>query len=82
LDGYIINKHDVQFWASENPSHTFANPMHPERVTVWSALWSIRTFCPMFIDGAVTCDVFVSMLSDELVPFQTSHQQCHTLLPL
>jgi hypothetical protein len=22
------------------------------------------------------------MLSDELVPFQTSHQQCHTLLPL
>jgi hypothetical protein len=65
LDGYI-NKQRIQFRALENPGFTFANPMLPEGITVWCAFSSIRTFGPIFINGAVTCDVYVSMLSDAL----------------
>jgi hypothetical protein len=68
MDGYI-NKYNVLFWASEDSRLTVANPLHPERFTGWCALSNVLMFGPVFIDGAVTFDVYVSFLSDEFVPF-------------
>jgi hypothetical protein len=48
---------------------TAANPLHPEGVTVRSALSSVGVFGPVFIDGTVTSDVCPTLLSDEFVPF-------------
>jgi hypothetical protein len=68
LDGYI-NKKNVQFWASENPRLIIANPLHPEKVTAWCALFSIGVFSPIFINGINTSNVYLSLLGDEFVPF-------------
>jgi hypothetical protein len=72
LDGYV-NKQNIQFWASENPWLTVANPLHPERVTVWCALLIVGIFGPLIIDGAVSSDVYLSLLSDEFFPFLMGH---------
>jgi hypothetical protein len=43
--------------------------MHPERAAVWCALSSVGIFGPVFINGTVTCDVYLCLLSDKSVPF-------------
>ena len=43
LNGYV-NKQNTRFWATQNPHITVANPLHPERVTVWCALSSVGIF--------------------------------------
>jgi hypothetical protein len=48
---------------------TAANPLHPEGVTVRNALSSVGVFGPAFIDGKINSDVYLSLLSDEFVPF-------------
>jgi hypothetical protein len=48
---------------------TAANPLQPEGVTVRSALSSVGVFGPVFIDGTITSGVYLSLLSDEFVPF-------------
>jgi hypothetical protein len=64
LNDYI-NKQNIQFWTLENPRHTVANPLHPQRVTVCCALSRTRIFSPVLINGTVTSDVYLSLLSDE-----------------
>ena len=39
LGGYL-NKQNCQILGSENPQVTEERPLHPEKVTVWYALWS------------------------------------------
>jgi hypothetical protein len=51
------------FWASEYPRLTVANTLHPERFTVWCALWSVGIFGLFFIDGAATSEECLSLLS-------------------
>jgi hypothetical protein len=67
LDGYVNNQ-NVRFWASGNSGRTVANRLHPERVTVWCALLSVGIFWPVFIDGVISSEVYLSLLSDDL-PF-------------
>jgi hypothetical protein len=43
--------------------------MYPERVAVWCALSSVGIFSAVFIDGTVTSDVYLSLLTDEFVLF-------------
>ena len=39
LGGYA-NKYNWHIWGSENPQVIKERPLHPEKVTVWCALWS------------------------------------------
>jgi hypothetical protein len=87
LDGYI-NKKNVRFATSENPRLAIASPLHLERVTIWCALSSAGIFGPVFIDGKVTCDVylcdgFISFLKGYGIPtnsalFQQDGARPHT----
>jgi hypothetical protein len=48
------------------PRLTVADPLSPERVTLWCALSSGGIFGAVFVDGTVTSGAYLSLLSDEL----------------
>ncbi|GFX47038.1 hypothetical protein TNCV_316611 [Trichonephila clavipes] len=39
LDGYV-NKQNCRIWSEANPQVYVETPLHPERLTVWCALWA------------------------------------------
>ncbi|GFX58479.1 tc3a_0 protein [Trichonephila clavipes] len=39
LNGYV-NKQNCRIWSEANPQVYFETPLHPEKLTVWCALWA------------------------------------------
>ncbi|GFU55089.1 putative DD41D transposase [Trichonephila clavipes] len=39
LNGYV-NKQNCRFWSEANPQVYVKTPLHPEKLTVWCALWA------------------------------------------
>ncbi|GFT78241.1 mariner Mos1 transposase [Trichonephila clavipes] len=39
LNGYVI-KQNYRIWSEANPKVYVETPLHPEKVTVWCALWT------------------------------------------
>ncbi|GFU95392.1 hypothetical protein TNCV_2554021 [Trichonephila clavipes] len=39
LNGYI-NKQNCSIWSEANPQVYVETPLHPEKLTVWCALWA------------------------------------------
>ncbi|GFX49829.1 hypothetical protein TNCV_3073821 [Trichonephila clavipes] len=38
LNGYV-NKENCRIWSAANPQVYVETPLHPEKLTVWCALW-------------------------------------------
>ncbi|GFX14147.1 putative DD41D transposase [Trichonephila clavipes] len=39
LNGYV-NKQNCRIWSEANPQEYVETPFHPEKLTVWCALWA------------------------------------------
>ncbi|GFX72189.1 hypothetical protein TNCV_1954651 [Trichonephila clavipes] len=39
LNGYV-NKQNCRIWSKANPQVYVETPLHPEKLTVWCALWA------------------------------------------
>ncbi|GFW36634.1 hypothetical protein TNCV_1956341 [Trichonephila clavipes] len=39
LNGYV-NKRNCRIWSEANPQGYVETPLHPEKLTVWCALWA------------------------------------------
>ncbi|GFV58525.1 hypothetical protein TNCV_4933101 [Trichonephila clavipes] len=39
LNGYV-NKQNCRIWSEANPQVYVETPLHPEKLTVWGALWA------------------------------------------
>ncbi|GFV83121.1 hypothetical protein TNCV_2802471 [Trichonephila clavipes] len=39
LNGYV-NKQNCRIWSEANPQVYVESPLHPEKLTVWCALWA------------------------------------------
>ncbi|GFW92455.1 hypothetical protein TNCV_517731 [Trichonephila clavipes] len=39
LNGYV-NKQNCRIWSEANPQVHVETPLHPEKLTVWCALWA------------------------------------------
>ncbi|GFV19241.1 hypothetical protein TNCV_1419281 [Trichonephila clavipes] len=71
LNGYV-NKQNCRIWSEANPQVYVETPLHPEKLTVWCALWAdlIAYFKPTKSKGAYARDYdgpqnFEPLLSDE-----------------
>ncbi|GFU61205.1 transposable element Tc3 transposase [Trichonephila clavipes] len=47
LNGYV-NKQNCRIWSEGNPQVYVETPLHPEKLTVWFALWAGGIICPYF----------------------------------
>ncbi|GFV94573.1 uncharacterized protein TNCV_3826401 [Trichonephila clavipes] len=47
LNGYV-NKQNCRIWSEANPQVYVETPLHPEKLTVWCALWAARIIGPYF----------------------------------
>ncbi|GFW24160.1 transposable element Tc3 transposase [Trichonephila clavipes] len=47
LNGYV-NKQNCRIWSEANPQVYVETPLHPEKLTVWCALWAGRIIGPYF----------------------------------
>ncbi|GFV73872.1 transposable element Tc3 transposase [Trichonephila clavipes] len=47
LNGYV-NKQNCHFWSEANPQVYVKTPLHPEKLTVWCALWAGGAIGPYF----------------------------------
>lgn len=64
-----VNRHNCRYWAAENPhwireTHT----QYPQKVNVWAGIIGNRVVGPKFFDGALTSDIYLEFLRDELIP--------------
>ncbi|GFT35889.1 hypothetical protein TNCV_2154481 [Trichonephila clavipes] len=47
LNGYV-NKQNCRIWSEANPQVYVETPLHPEKLTVWYALWAGGIIDPVF----------------------------------
>ncbi|GFX18184.1 transposable element Tc3 transposase [Trichonephila clavipes] len=47
LNGYV-NKQNCRIWSEANPHVYVETPLHPEKLTVWCALWAGGIIGPYF----------------------------------
>ncbi|GFS93309.1 uncharacterized protein TNCV_2697681 [Trichonephila clavipes] len=47
LNGYV-NKQNCRIWSEANPQVYVETPLHPEKLTVWCALWADGIIGPYF----------------------------------
>ena len=69
-----VNKQNCRIWANENPREYQEQRMHPQKVTVWCALWSKGIIGPYFFEdeagNTVTVDSqrYHAMIEDYFLP--------------
>ncbi|PSN38866.1 hypothetical protein C0J52_26669 [Blattella germanica] len=68
LDGGVVNKQNVRFWATENPQVLHEQHHHGPRITVWAAISSHGLIGPFFFEEIVNSKRYLSMLRNNFIP--------------
>ncbi|GFU88548.1 transposase [Trichonephila clavipes] len=93
LNGYV-NKQNCRIWSEANPQMYVETPLHPEKLTVWCALWAGGIIGPYFKNDeghnvTVNGDRYRAMITKFFIPelnnhdvqelwFQQDGATCHT----
>ncbi|GFX37144.1 transposable element Tc3 transposase [Trichonephila clavipes] len=93
LNGYV-NKQNCRIWSEDNPQVYVETPLHPEKLTVWCALWAGKIIGPYFKNNechnvTVNGDRYRAMITNFFIPelnnhdvqelwFQQDGATCHT----
>ncbi|GFX35946.1 uncharacterized protein TNCV_4214681 [Trichonephila clavipes] len=93
LNGYV-NKQNCRIWSEANPQVYVETPLHPEKLTVWCALWTGGIIGPYFKNDeghnvTVNGDRYRAMITNFFIPelnnhdlqelwFQQDGATCHT----
>ncbi|GFW36394.1 uncharacterized protein TNCV_3713121 [Trichonephila clavipes] len=78
LNGYV-NKQDCRIWSEANPQVYVETPLHPEKLTVWCALWAGGTIGPYFFKNdeghnvTVNGDRYRAMITNFFIPELNNH---------
>ncbi|GFY03686.1 transposable element Tc3 transposase [Trichonephila clavipes] len=78
LNGYV-NKQNCCIWSEANPQVHVETPLHPEKLTVWYALWAGRIIGPYFFKNdeghnvTVNGDWYRDMISNSFIPELNNH---------
>ncbi|GFY34411.1 putative DD41D transposase [Trichonephila clavipes] len=78
LNGYV-NKQNCRIWSEDNPQVYVETPLHPEKLTVWCALWAGGILGPYFFKNdeghnfTVNGDRYTAMITNFLNPELNNH---------
>ncbi|GFS81773.1 putative transposable element [Trichonephila clavipes] len=78
LNGYV-NKQNCRIWSEANPQVYVETPLHPEKLTVWCALWAGGIIGPYFVKNdeghsvTVNGDRYRAMITNFLIPELNNH---------
>ncbi|GFW89254.1 uncharacterized protein TNCV_4934221 [Trichonephila clavipes] len=72
LNGYV-NKQNCRIWSEANPQVYVETPLHPEKLTVWCALWAGGIIGPYFFKND---EGYNFTVNGAVVP--TRRAACHT----
>ncbi|GFT66837.1 transposable element Tc3 transposase [Trichonephila clavipes] len=77
-NGYV-NKQNCRIWSEANPQVYVETPLHPEKLTVWCALWAGGIIGPYFFKNdeghnvTVNGDRYRAMITNFLIPELNNH---------
>ncbi|GFU80119.1 putative transposable element [Trichonephila clavipes] len=76
LNGYV-NKQNCRIWSEANPQVYVETPLHPEKLTVWCALWAGGIIGPYFykndeghnvtVNASATIDLLKDTFGDRII---------------
>ncbi|GFT86807.1 uncharacterized protein TNCV_4163851 [Trichonephila clavipes] len=75
LNGYV-NKHNCRIWSEANPQVYVGTPLHPEKLTVWCALWTLVESFFKNDEGhnvTVNGDRYRAMITNFFIPELNNH---------
>ncbi|GFW90828.1 putative DD41D transposase [Trichonephila clavipes] len=78
LNGYV-NKQNCRIWSEANPQVYVETPFHPEKLTVWCALWADGIIGPYFFKNdeghnvTVNGDRYRAMITKFFIPELNNH---------
>ncbi|GFV94362.1 transposase [Trichonephila clavipes] len=77
LNGYV-NKQNCSIWSEANPQVYVETPLHPEKLTVWCALWAGGIIGPYFKNDegpnvTVNGDRYRAMITNFFIPELNNH---------
>ncbi|GFV54144.1 putative transposable element [Trichonephila clavipes] len=78
LNGYV-NKQNCHIWSEANPQVYVETPLHPEKLTVWGALWAGGIIGPYFFKNneghnvPVNGDRYRAMITNFFIPELNNH---------
>ncbi|GFX17329.1 hypothetical protein TNCV_3553341 [Trichonephila clavipes] len=78
LNGYV-NKQNCRIWREANPQVYVETPLHPEKLTVWCALWAGGIIGPYFFKNdeghnvTVNGDRYKAMITNFFIPELNNH---------
>ncbi|GFV11323.1 uncharacterized protein TNCV_3724121 [Trichonephila clavipes] len=78
LNGYV-NKQNCRIWSEANPQVYVKTPLHPEKLTVWCALWTGGIIGPYFFKNdeghnvTVNGDRYRAMITNFFIPELNNH---------
>ncbi|GFW27273.1 transposable element Tc3 transposase [Trichonephila clavipes] len=78
LNGYV-NKQNCRIWSEANPQVYVETPLHPEKLTVWCALWAGGIIGPYFFENdeghnvTVNGDRYRAMITNFFIPELNNH---------
>ncbi|GFY17749.1 putative transposable element [Trichonephila clavipes] len=78
LNGYI-NKQNCRIWSEANPQVYVETPLHPEKLTIWCALWAGGIIGPYFFKDdeghnvTVNGDRYRTMITNFFIPELNNH---------
>ncbi|GFY00372.1 DUF4817 domain-containing protein [Trichonephila clavipes] len=78
LNGYV-NKQNCRNWSEANPQVYVETPLHPEKLTVWCALWAGGIIGPYFFKNdeghnfTVNGDRYRAMITNFFIPELNNH---------
>ncbi|GFW91966.1 uncharacterized protein TNCV_2152461 [Trichonephila clavipes] len=78
LNGYV-NEQNCRIWSEANPQVYVETPLHPEKMTVWCALWAGGIIGPYFFKNdeghnvTVNGDRYRAMITNFFIPELNNH---------
>ncbi|GFV00431.1 uncharacterized protein TNCV_3644091 [Trichonephila clavipes] len=78
LNGYV-NKQNCRIWSEANPQVCVETPLHPEKLTVWCALWAGGIIGPYFFKNdeghnvTFNGDRYRAMITNFFIPELNNH---------